>query len=92
MTARPSRAGNRAGRPEANTFRTRKVLHNTRAGPAAVAAAVTHSVAGGGLLAGRPRAESDVTRRRGRIWNPDTLYVLAHTRTYRVHTEYDHAL
>ncbi len=22
----------------------------------------------------------------------DTLYVLAHTRTYRVHTEYDHAL
>ncbi len=26
------------------------------------------------------------------IWNPDTLYVLAHTRTYRVHTEYDHAL
>ncbi len=26
------------------------------------------------------------------IWNPDTLYVLAHTCTYRVHTEYDHAL
>ncbi len=26
------------------------------------------------------------------IWNPYTLYVLAHTRTYRVHTEYDHAL
>jgi hypothetical protein len=26
------------------------------------------------------------------IWESDTLNVLAHTRMYRVHNEYDHAL
>ncbi len=37
-------------------------------------------------------AAAAVSLRRFLIWKPDTLVVLAHTRTNSVHTEYDHAL